>query len=213
VPPGTTMADVDEADPQYPSGYTQTEGGDPTTVTAVAGGTTSAGNDGYYLPGMVSGHLYLDTNGNGTQDAGEPNLADVDVIITDGNGVQQVVTTDADGDWAATVPPGTTTADVDESDPEYPFGYLQTEGEDPTTVTALAGQNTSAGNDGYYLPDSFVCTGEAFLIQENPAKLYQVYLPASANQYRRLGDQQHRLRFDTEYPVGLAPLRDRRSEP
>jgi CshA-type fibril repeat protein len=149
VPPGSTTADVDETDPQYPTGYTQTEGTDPTTVTAVAGTTTSAGNDGYYQSGTVSGHLYIDTNGDGNQDAGEPDLANVDVEITDANGNTQTVTTDASGNWSATVPPGSTTADVDETDPQYPTGYAQTEGTDPTTVTAVAGTNVSAGNDGY----------------------------------------------------------------
>ena len=152
VPPGTTTADVDDTDPDYPTGYIQTEGTDPTTVTAVAGSDTSAGIDGYHLPGTVSGHLYLDSNGNGIQDAGEPDLANVDIIITDSNGITQTVSTDANGDWMATVPPGSTTADVDETDPQYPTGYTQTEGTDPTTVTAVAGTDTSAGNDGYYLP-------------------------------------------------------------
>ena len=70
MPPGSTTADVDETDPQFPTGYTQTEGTDPTTVTAVAGQNTNAGNDGYAPPatGTVTGHLYIDTNGNGTQD-------------------------------------------------------------------------------------------------------------------------------------------------
>jgi uncharacterized repeat protein (TIGR01451 family) len=121
-------------------------------VTAVAGSDVDAGNDGYYLVGTVFGHLYIDTNGDGNQDGGEPDLADVDVVITDSNGVTQTVTTDANGDWSATVPPGSTTADVDESDPEYPVGYTQTEGTDPTTVTAVAGSDVDAGNDGYYLP-------------------------------------------------------------
>ena len=34
-----------------------------------------AGNDGYYQAGTVSGHLYIDSNGNGAQDEGEPDLA------------------------------------------------------------------------------------------------------------------------------------------
>ncbi len=65
--------------------------------------------------GTVSGHLYIDTNGNSTQDVGEPDLENVDVIITDTLGITQTVTTDANGDWTATVPPGSTTADVDET--------------------------------------------------------------------------------------------------
>ena len=77
----------------------------------------------------------------------------MDVVITDANGGTQTVITDANGNWTATVPPGSTTADVDTSDPQYPAGYTQTEGTDPTTVTAVASVNTSAGNDGYFLPN------------------------------------------------------------
>jgi len=152
VPPGATIIDVDENDPQYPSGFTQTEGNDPTIVTAVGGQDTDAGNDGYYQPASVSGHLYIDENGNGVQDAGEADLAGVDVKITDANGVSQTVTTDADGNWEATVVPGLTVADVDENDADYPSGFTQTEGNDPTSVTAVGGQDTDAGNDGYYQP-------------------------------------------------------------
>ncbi|WP_345008188.1 hypothetical protein, partial [Snuella lapsa] len=62
--------------------------------------------------GTVSGHLYIDTNGNGVQDPGEPDLSNVDVVVTDAYGGTQTVTTDANGDWAATVPAGATVADV-----------------------------------------------------------------------------------------------------
>jgi uncharacterized repeat protein (TIGR01451 family) len=149
VPPGSTTVDVQESDPQYPAGYTQTAGTDPSTVLAVSGVSTDAGVDGYYLPGPISGHLFIDTNGNGTQDQGEPNLANVDVKITDANGTFQIVSTDASGNWATTVPPGLTTVDVQESDPQYPTGYAQTAGTDPSTVVAVAGVSTNGGIDGY----------------------------------------------------------------
>ena len=49
----------------------------PVTVTS---GETDAGNNFIEeLPGTITGHLYIDTNGDGNQDAGEPNLANVDV--------------------------------------------------------------------------------------------------------------------------------------
>ena len=98
----------------------------------------------------------MDINGNGTQDSGEPDLANVDVIITDSNSNTQTVTTDANGNWTASVPPGSTSANVDETDPDFPTGSTQTEGTDPTTVTAVAGSNVSAGNDGYYLPGGII---------------------------------------------------------
>jgi protocatechuate 3,4-dioxygenase beta subunit len=122
------------------------------TFSIAAGATNNTLDAGFYQPGTVSGHLYIDTNGDGDQDLGEPDLADVNVIVTDVNGAIQTVVSDSNGDWTATVPPGSTTADVDETDPQYPTGYTQTEGDDPTTVTAVSGSNVSAGNDGYFLP-------------------------------------------------------------
>lgn len=98
----------------------------------------------------VSGHLYIDTNGNGAQEAGEPDLPDIDVSITDSSNIQRV-TTNADGNYAASVLPGTTTVDVDENDPDYPTGYTQTEGDDPTTLTAVSEVDTRVGNYGYSL--------------------------------------------------------------
>ncbi|HAX77762.1 MAG TPA: hypothetical protein DCY88_18470, partial [Cyanobacteria bacterium UBA11372] len=64
--------------------------------------TTSAGNDGYFKPATVTGHVYLDTDGDGTQDAGEPNLPNINVLITDANGNTRTVVTNANGDWTAT---------------------------------------------------------------------------------------------------------------
>ena len=152
VLPGVTSADVDETDPEYPTGYDQTEGDDPTTVVAIAGDMTDAGNDGYYLLTEIFGHLYLDDNNNGMQDAGEEDLADVDVVVTQSDGLMITVTSDANGDWTTPVLPGTTSADVDETDPDYPAGSDQTEGDDPTVTNVLAGSNTNGGTDGYYTP-------------------------------------------------------------
>ena len=104
---------------------------------------------GYFVASVVTGHLYIDSNGNGNQDAGEPDLAGVDVIITDANGNQQTVSSDINGDYSASVPPGATTANVDETDAQFPLNHLQTEGTDPTTVTAVAGATVSLGIDGY----------------------------------------------------------------
>ena len=132
---------------------------DANPVTGLAGGIVLAAGQsstttdaGYYQPGNVFGHLYIDTNGNGVQDSGEPDLANVSVVVTDVNGNPQTVATDSGGNWTATVPPGDTTANVDETDPDYPAGHTQTEGADPTTVTAVSGANTDAGIDGYFLP-------------------------------------------------------------
>ncbi|RMB56458.1 tandem-95 repeat protein, partial [Dokdonia sinensis] len=101
---------------------------------------------------IVDGHVYEDTNGNGTQDAGEPDLANVDVFVTDANGNTETVQTDVNGDYSAFVVAGATIINIDNTDPDLTFGF-QTEGDDPTTVTAVEGAVTNAGNDGY-APDA-----------------------------------------------------------
>ncbi|MCW1885552.1 carboxypeptidase regulatory-like domain-containing protein [Luteolibacter flavescens] len=149
VPPGTTIADIDDASPAIPSGSVRTQGTDPTTVTALAGATADAGKDGYYQAATVTGHLYVDSNGNGVEDAGDQPLPNVNVIITDILGVVRVVVTDANGNWTVSVPPGQTTVDVDQADPDFPAGGTLSQGTDPSTVTAVAGQSTAAGTIGY----------------------------------------------------------------
>ena len=152
VPPGFTTADIDENDPDFPDDVVQTDGTDPTTVTAIAGEDVFTDNDGFYQPCTISGHLYLDLNGNGDQDPGEPNLPAVDVLVTASNGTVITATTDANGNWSASVPPGVTIANIDERDPDYPSGSVQTEGTDPTTVLAVGGQDKFTDNDGFYYP-------------------------------------------------------------
>ncbi|MCI5118715.1 MAG: hypothetical protein D3913_12350, partial [Candidatus Electrothrix sp. LOE1_4_5] len=151
---GDATVNVNENDSDMPANLSQTVGTDPSTHAVTAGNDSDTEDDGYMETGTVSGHLYYDTNGNGKQDTGEPNLPNVDVVITDANNNPQTVITDSNGDWTATVPPGSTTANVDETDTDFtsvvPMGFTQTEGNDPTTVIAVADKNISAGNDGYY---------------------------------------------------------------
>jgi len=51
----------------------------------------------------ITGHVFLDYDGDGVQDPGEPDLANVDVVVTDGTGATQTVSTDANGDYRATI--------------------------------------------------------------------------------------------------------------
>jgi uncharacterized repeat protein (TIGR01451 family) len=143
--PANQGADISDSDAGVTDGKSQ-------TVTLTGGQADSTIDAGFYQPGTVSGHLYIDTNGNGSQDSGEPDLAGVDVIVIDSLGNPQTVTSDSSGNWSASVPPGVTSADVDETDPDYPTGSIQTEGDDPTTVIAVSGNNTDAGIDGYAPP-------------------------------------------------------------
>jgi hypothetical protein len=159
VAAGIATVNVDESDPDFPEtgGLTPLDPngtGDnqnPGSVDVPVGGV-GVENAGYLpsLPqeGTVIGHVYEDSNGSGTQDAGEPDLPNVSVEVTDANSEMQTVVTDGSGDYSATVPAGTTVVEVDET--TLPFVGIQTEGENPTTVTAVAGQVVDAGNDGYY---------------------------------------------------------------
>lgn len=96
--------------------------------------------------GQVTGHVFLDNFGtSGVQDGADTNMANIDVRVTDVNGNVQIVTTDSSGNWVAYVPLGSTTANVDETDPDFPPQAVLTTGtplppgNDPQTVTATAG--------------------------------------------------------------------------
>ncbi|WP_105017666.1 SdrD B-like domain-containing protein [Nonlabens tegetincola] len=71
--------------------------------------------------------VYNDVNGNGTQDAGEPGIENVEVTITDSAGQAVTVQTDATGTYTAQVAaPGTASVDIDDAD--LPVGsYKQKE--------------------------------------------------------------------------------------
>ncbi|PKG44328.1 calcium-binding protein, partial [Psychroflexus sp. MES1-P1E] len=121
---------------------------DPTTTTIVSGQTFNE-IDGFFESGTLTGHLYFDENGNGTQEPSEADMPDVDVEITDVFGATTTLVTDANGDWSIDLPPGNATSDIDETDADFPIGAAQTEGEDPTTTTIITGQ-TFNEIDGFY---------------------------------------------------------------
>ena len=144
VPAGVTLVDVRNAD--LPAGAVLIAGTDSTSVNVPAGGTAQDIN-GYEQQGQVIGHIFEDVNGDGNQDAGEPDLPNVNIVISDTFGVIQTATTDANGNYTATVPIGSTTTNVVES--TLPAGSVQTAGIDPTMVTVNPASTANAGNDGY----------------------------------------------------------------
>ncbi|NEP95576.1 MAG: hypothetical protein F6K25_22825, partial [Okeania sp. SIO2G4] len=76
------------------SNVSDTDGANDNLIgVTLPGDVDSTGNDFVdELAGTVSGHLYLDTDGDGVQDEGEPDLENVDVVVTDSNGDTQTVT-------------------------------------------------------------------------------------------------------------------------
>jgi protocatechuate 3,4-dioxygenase beta subunit len=154
--PGTYVVRVSTS--SLPAGLTPTydldsiASADVATVTLPEATDLATADFGYRGTATVKGRLYLDTNGNGVQDPGEEGLANVDVLVTDANGLVHRVTTDADGNWSAAVPPGSTLAAVDLTDPNLPDGAARTQGDDTTPITAVAGSEVSDVHDGFYVP-------------------------------------------------------------
>ncbi|MEO8359479.1 MAG: SdrD B-like domain-containing protein [Vicinamibacteria bacterium] len=153
----TGPATVDVLEATLPPGLSQTAGVDPSSANVTPGAPTNAGVDGYRPPaipittGTLNGVVFLDSNGNGIQDGGEPGLPGVSVIVTDALGLTHLVTTDSYGVWAVTnLPPGPATVDV--VDATLPPGVTQTAGVDPSSATVVAGQVVFGGYDGYRPP-------------------------------------------------------------
>ncbi|MDX1409078.1 MAG: SdrD B-like domain-containing protein, partial [Saprospiraceae bacterium] len=124
----------------------------------------------HYLTGILEGHVYLDMNRNGTQDAGEPDLENAEILIEDGRG-SYTEYTDANGDWSKQVYAGQVTITVVSG---VPAGYYQTEGTNPTVLNVPANGTTFGGEDGFAPPKELtvdpVCVigaGEFILVVRN----------------------------------------------
>jgi uncharacterized surface anchored protein len=109
-----------------PAGYSSSpanQGGNDATDSDAVGGqsattTLSAGeydptlDAGFYQPVTIGDFVWLDTDGDGIQDAGEAGIPGVSVTITLPNGTTTVVVTDANGNYTYTGVPGTYTVTV-----------------------------------------------------------------------------------------------------
>ncbi|WP_394940796.1 SdrD B-like domain-containing protein [Psychromicrobium sp. YIM B11713] len=108
-------------------------------ITLTAGTNNNTVDAGLVPTSSVGDTVFVDNNGNGTKDAGEPGLAGATVVLKDANGaVVGTQTTDANGKYLFTnVPPGqgyTITVTPPTADKPYKFS--------PTTPPA-DGQDTS----------------------------------------------------------------------
>lgn len=156
VPAGPTSLDVDAT--TLPAGAVQTEGTDPTVVVVPEGGSASD-VDGYQVLGTLSARVFEDANGNGVQDALEPGMPGIDVVITDSLSATQTLTTDANGDVSAIVPDGSTTVDVD--DTTLPANMVLTAGTDPAAVVVAGGADTLVLFGYQFLPLQAIPTLDA----------------------------------------------------
>ncbi|MFC5849779.1 SdrD B-like domain-containing protein [Deinococcus petrolearius] len=123
--------------------------------------TYSDGNDFYVdsvvfqecsLPaGLVTGKVYADLNGNGTQDAGESGIANVGMRLTDKNGVVITVTTEADGTYTfprQAVALGPYAVAVDSASAAL-AGLTAPSTTSKTGITVVANTAVSGGDYGY----------------------------------------------------------------
>ena len=136
---GTYYVDVDESDPDMPAGYSLTTGNDPLQVVISAPGTNYDQADfGFASFVSIGDFVWDDLNRNGRQDAGEPGLDGVTVLLYDAGPDGDCSTP---GDWVITSTntttaggglysfsglPGNTTYCVDVVEATLPAGYLPT---------------------------------------------------------------------------------------
>lgn len=97
--------------------------------------------------------------------------ANLVVMSTDAVATVQTVTTDANGDYLATVNGTQVTVDVQESDPDFPPGATLSTANDPQMVTAIPGATVATTPVGYEPPTlTFTKTSDAVLNQVVPGQ-------------------------------------------
>ncbi len=167
VAPGEVWVNVVES--SLPAGYTLTTDlgvdNEPQSLTAVAGVNTFTGI-GYQQPQGVSGHLFIDLDGDGVLDPGEPDLSGVTVFydvnadgILDPDGANNIpgdnddevsYVTDAAGDYILAIPAtGSVSIKVDTSTLPAGMDTTPTTGNDPQSVTVSASATTAANDTGF----------------------------------------------------------------
>ncbi len=159
------------------------DGGDPSAETlgsTIGAGTSVCSGDGIcaYTPapdtaaGLASlaGFDGADPRGDWTVCVGDSAGGDVGTFVaasvvlttTDSPTITQKVATDSNGDWIATVNGTTATADVDETDPDFPPGAQLTTANDPQSVTTVTGGTVTTAPVGYQpLPIAFTKGSDA----------------------------------------------------
>ena len=146
---GTATITIDEN--TLPANAELTVGENPSEITIKADGDSTSDIDGYTITmptGALTGSVINDLNHNGQIDNGESGIAGITVIITDADGEEHSVITDANGNYSiGDLPVGTATVTIDRT--TLPQNAVLTIGEDPNSVEVVAGRTVDAGIDGY----------------------------------------------------------------
>ena len=160
--PNQGSSDSLDSDADISSGLT------PTTVL-VSGENDVSRDGGLYQPASLGDYVWMDPNGDGVQDLDESGIGGV-CIYVDGNGNgnydagEPFNVTSADGSYLITeLPPGTLKVRVDIS--TLPDGLIQTYDLDgsldhSTEAALISGQDRIDLDFGYRLPDLYSISGE-----------------------------------------------------
>ncbi len=157
---GRYFVDIDES--SLPSTSLALTTADPTATVVILAASTSATSNltkdaGYSLASnfSIGNRIWHDVDGDGVQDAGEPGIPNIDIVVTNGTGTGCPgpngcrVTTDEAGYWIVTgLTNGTYSVNVDNADTDFPSGFTLTAGTDPRTAT-VAGADLANVDFGY----------------------------------------------------------------
>jgi protocatechuate 3,4-dioxygenase beta subunit len=139
------LAGTYQVSEEQQTGWTQTTS-NPAAITVTSGTSVSGIDFGNFQLGQISGLKFQDTNGNGTQDSGEPALPNWTIDLTNlTTGTVQTATTDGNGNYSFTGL-GTGTYRVRE---EQQTGWTQTSA-DPADITLTSGANLTGIDFGNF---------------------------------------------------------------
>ncbi|MDZ8053347.1 MAG: SdrD B-like domain-containing protein [Aulosira sp. ZfuVER01] len=143
VPAGTYTVAVTNP----PAGFTPTL--QPSAVTLAANQNIDTVDFGFRPPtdGSIGDTVFTDTNANGTQDSGEPGIANVTVTLTLPNGTPRTATTDSNGKYSF---PGLAPGNYQVS-ATPPQGNTLTTGINPFNINLLPSQKLDSADFGFRL--------------------------------------------------------------
>ncbi len=137
-----------------------TTGGDSQSVTLSSGDSDLSLDFGYAEPAAIGDTLFVDVNGDGVQDPGEPGIADVDVTIvgtTPGashSGGFTIQTGPTGGYAFTSLLPGGYTITVDSADVDMDPAFVSTTGGDLQSQVVAADDYVTDVDFGYAVPVS-----------------------------------------------------------
>jgi len=154
---GNVNVSVDQGSLPALNAYTQSENTMSTDYVITTGGLASQNGPNYgYAPLSASGVIYIDTDGNGVQDAGEPGASGVSVEITTPTMGIVYAMTNNNGEYHVILPEaGSMSMFIDQSlhpQIQNPL-HNQTENTGTTVFSVTSGVTTiqSGPNYGYHL--------------------------------------------------------------